>query len=482
MSSSDLMMKAANNLLKAMTTKDGKKLTFAELEAKIKASGADDPAAVAAKVYRASGADPAEEKKKKAAKRAKKSMSDSDLMKSLMGCGQAGRNALEWTYQFGGTSLRLEALNCLKDMMDCKQRWDNARKGRKTWSETENLPLEDRRKVREANNKEDERFSKEQSAITAKMTGLEAKLVDHQIEREKVERKMGKAMDGGDLHKGDNRDFGLAYKIIKCEQNAKRYPGQASLFLAQRDEAEIELNALMDKKSLPAPTLRKGSGEGSRGGNITGHTASGKPIYARGQLQLFGGPSSKHLSVERERKAKEHDSLARQHGALSGEKHKAAAKQHKKAAEAQRNNSKRATVHSRMAHNMSQLSMDTEPAATPNWKSIPAPTLRKSDISPGPLSALECDCGVLPHSLRAVPLADPFLRKGAELGLGNVDMVGIPGIVMQPDVVDGLLNIHPPGNGGFEYEDPQRLWQEDYASPEDALRQAGVNIPYDTKQ
>jgi hypothetical protein len=71
-------------LLKAMTTQSGDKLTFAELEAKIRRSGsATDPAAVAAKVYRASGADPVEEKRKKQMKE-EKAMEPGDLKKDRM--------------------------------------------------------------------------------------------------------------------------------------------------------------------------------------------------------------------------------------------------------------------------------------------------------------------------------------------------------------------------------------------------------------
>lgn len=210
---------------KSMTTESGKKITFKQLEAKIRASGgAGNPAAVAAKVYRESGADPAEEKKKKHRKEAAKSAlveRGMALMKGGAGEGSRGgkvvghtaggkksvpdptltkgyypgprSNITEWSNQFYDSPYGVDALKLLKEQASLKREEEEMEKRRKDYSELDAMPKGERDATRKRQRADEESLSEKRRTIAAKMATLEEKLLDHRIQQEEIKAKMGKS-------------------------------------------------------------------------------------------------------------------------------------------------------------------------------------------------------------------------------------------------------------------------------------------------
>jgi len=369
---------ATADLEKAMATKEGKKLTFAQLEAKIRASGsAADPAAVAAKVYRASGADPAEEKKKKHAKErrrraeAAKSMSDAAeaLLKSL-GHGMGGND--EWLRQFyGHPELRIKALELVKREIELQRKY-----------------------------KED---------------------------------------DGPVVAEPDPK--WKAYRDGRKKLEQQRLDLERELMDAEIASTRAQQKAEATRKGEEPGDLVKG-GEGSRGGKVIGHTASGRPVYdsqagkeylSQMAAKYKGKDVSAHLAfkhaAEQTYPRKKNPSAAtmRAHHAQVVHAH---------------------NQHERVTANEARKSLHATPIGTvPNQGDFPLPYGMQT-IVPRPLS------------------------KGM-----STEHVGITGVELNPDAMSEVLSIIPPGSGGFEYEDKPGLAAEGYESIAECLEKQGVKPP-----
>lgn len=86
--------------------------------------------------------------------------------------------------------------------------------------------------------------------------------------------------DGGMLKKGDAPPIQTSPAMQQQKQKAKA----DALKQAGIKTPTQQANDAQEKSMLiiPADVLQKGTGEGSRGGHVIGHTGSGKPIYAPG--------------------------------------------------------------------------------------------------------------------------------------------------------------------------------------------------------
>lgn len=118
-----------------------------------------------------------------------------------MGCGPgSSRGILEWADQFYHTPWHVQALQCIKDKMEC------ARANTKLWKNE--VPYDERRKwsgakrgTYEAKHGEAyKKIRKEEDAITERMDGLESNLINYRLDEEKA-RKSG-VDDLADFAKG----------------------------------------------------------------------------------------------------------------------------------------------------------------------------------------------------------------------------------------------------------------------------------------
>lgn len=253
--------------------------TFGKIEAKIRASGGSaDPAAVAAKVYREKygaetlarrSAAARKKKKKKDEKSMKKSFDElvnhgEQLLKSgkALCKGMYGGRITEWADQFYGTPIYADALQCLKDRTKCEKDMDAVRASHKDWRELEEMPKSEREATRKKQAQEMQSHYKKREKIDKRMLELEEKLLDHKIS----EAKAGNPALGKSLSKAVG-------------------------------------------------------GEGARGGHVIGHTAKGKPIYA------------KHDIGHHEEMIAHHKKMARKKGMSKDSRsdHRYAAKQHEEA-------------------------------------------------------------------------------------------------------------------------------------------------------
>ncbi len=132
---------------------------------------------------------------------------DAEMVKGMYGPAGSGR-VLEWADQFySDTGMEKQALQCVKDMIACKKKWDAHREAGKTWREIEDMPRKAREAYRAKRSKERAVIDKEEDAIRMKMRDLEEKLVDHRMKEVSVRQSMGKG--GGiealsDFAKGDD--------------------------------------------------------------------------------------------------------------------------------------------------------------------------------------------------------------------------------------------------------------------------------------
>lgn len=188
--------------------------TFGKIEAKIRASGgADDPAAVAAKVYREKYGAETLARRSAAARKKKKKKDEKPMQKSFgelvshgeqllkggstLQKGLYGGRVTEWADEFYGTPLYADALQCLKDRANCEKEMDAVRASQKDWRELEEMPKTEREATRKKQAQEMQSHYKRREKIGKKMLELEEKLLDHKIEEAKPAsgKSMSKSMD-----------------------------------------------------------------------------------------------------------------------------------------------------------------------------------------------------------------------------------------------------------------------------------------------
>lgn len=168
-----------------------------------------------------------------------------ELTKSLW--GYRGQDVDGWAGQFyGAQALRVQALQCIKDQIECRRKREAFDAKGKDWDEVQELPKSKREAYREQRRKEREPLEKENEAIIARMRVLEEKLIDYKLTE-------AKAM----------QDVSKSEKTIR-----------------ERGEA-----------------LMKAQGEGSRGGKVIGHTVGGKAIYEHHKAAEYHGDKGRVLST-----------------------------------------------------------------------------------------------------------------------------------------------------------------------------------------
>lgn len=112
-----------------------------------------------------------------------------ELEKCMTVGGGRGRGILEWADQFYHTPWHVQALQCIKDKMECSRKQD------KLWKEE--VPYQDRRKWSGAKRgeyeakqeKAREKIRKEEDTIRERMDTLESNLIDYRLDQEKAETK-----------------------------------------------------------------------------------------------------------------------------------------------------------------------------------------------------------------------------------------------------------------------------------------------------
>lgn len=113
--------------------------------------------------------------------------------------------ASEWADQFSGSPLYVEALQLLKDRIQCDKDTDAERSKHKSYRELEEMPRSKRMEARKKQEAAMDKFYKRQDAIQAKMSALEERLLDHKIEQAKA---MGKGGGGAAAGPRDTRGLG----------------------------------------------------------------------------------------------------------------------------------------------------------------------------------------------------------------------------------------------------------------------------------
>lgn len=104
-------------------------------------------------------------------------------------------NVWEWSNQFCGTPLEVEALRCLKDQLVVERECVGNREKETSWSELDKLPRAERDKIQAAQDKKRDELSKKKDSIDKQKKDLELKLVDHRMTQAKD--RLGKSEEFG---------------------------------------------------------------------------------------------------------------------------------------------------------------------------------------------------------------------------------------------------------------------------------------------
>jgi hypothetical protein len=113
-------------------------------------------------------------------------------------CVGRGANLMDWAYQFESTGLYSQALTCLKDLAQCNQKTDQARKEHPSYEQLEELPKAQRERKRRDYSKRMSTLNEEREAIQAKMSALEVDFYDAKIKEAKSMNKGVRV--GGVIH------------------------------------------------------------------------------------------------------------------------------------------------------------------------------------------------------------------------------------------------------------------------------------------
>lgn len=119
---------------------------------------------------------------------------DAELAKGMYGPDGGCKNVLEWAGQFwSDTGLEKEALQCVKDQIECQKKWAVYHKNGKPYQETRDMSGAQRDAYRAKRDKERDAISKVEDTIRVRMRGLESKLVDYRLKEASIRQAMGKS-------------------------------------------------------------------------------------------------------------------------------------------------------------------------------------------------------------------------------------------------------------------------------------------------